>query len=136
MKSIILYLELLVTLVGIGSFVGCDVPSEQQQLDQAAPRYAWEQPGRYVVAFTCDGCAACQRDKKHYGDLRASGIELIEINVDQTPGGHEIAAEYGVHHYPTYCVFEDGSFIDKVFTWQNLLLVLKALFWIASLLLL
>jgi thiol-disulfide isomerase/thioredoxin len=116
-----------VSLLGLLVLTGCD-----ELGSNTAPRYAWEQPGRYVVAFTCDGCHACERDKKHYGELRATGVEVIEINADQYP---QIAAEYGIARYPTYCVFEDGQLIEKATSWTALLVVLKALFWIASLLL-
>lgn len=124
-KSIVLALALL--LVGL---TGCEQPAAVDN----SPHYAWEQSGRHLLAFTCKGCMECQRDKRHFAKLREGGLDIIEIDREKYP---ELIARYHVpNQYPYYVALEDGVVKAHAFSLATILVILKALVWVLSFVLL
>lgn len=59
-----------------------------------------------VLAFTATWCGPCQRQKPLLVAVRAAGVQVRVIDIDEQP---EMAREYNVTEVPTFIVFVQGQ---------------------------
>src|SRR5262245_55118617 len=103
---------------------GCDHSTTSPNVD-------WQQSGRHVVAFTLKSCSQCQQDKAQLVQLQEQGVAVVMIDGDERP---DLAQQYRVTNYPTYLVIEDGQIKDRSVSLTIIIATLKALNWIAAVL--
>ena len=79
---------------------GCEMPQQQQQDRQGGCRRP------KVLAFTASWCVPCQRAKPALVQIRAAGVDVEIIDIDDRP---DLAKKYGVTSVPTFIVYVCGK---------------------------
>jgi thiol-disulfide isomerase/thioredoxin len=100
-KSIVL--SVLVPLAALVALLvaGCETPQQGQQ--GQCPN-GCQRPK--VLAFTASWCAPCQRAKPALVQVRAAGVDVQIIDIDEHP---ELARKYGIANVPTFIVYVCGK---------------------------
>lgn len=84
------------------ALVGCESPqSPVKPVKPLKPHAQIE-----VLAFTATWCGPCQRQKPLLVAVRAAGVQVQIIDIDERP---EMAREYNVTEVPTFIVFVQGQ---------------------------
>ena len=113
----------LLTATVLVFFCGCEqqTPSPSPKTPDRSRPTPTPQATHEVLAFTADWCQACQQDKPKLADLRARGIEVVEIDYDARP---DLVRKYRVRRLPTYIVLQDGEEVERT---ESILLLIRIL---------
>ncbi|MEN6367708.1 MAG: thioredoxin family protein [Thermoguttaceae bacterium] len=63
-------------------------------------------PKAKVLAFTASWCGPCQRSKPFLAEIKASGVDVQIVDIDEQP---DLAQQYGVTSVPTFFVHVNGK---------------------------
>ena len=94
--SVVLPLLTLIALLVL--IAGCATLPKQEQ------RQGCQRPK--VLAFTASWCVPCQRAKPALVQIKAAGVDVQIIDIDEQP---ELARQYGVASVPTFFVYVCGK---------------------------
>jgi len=94
--SVVLPLSALISLLVL--IAGCvTLPKQEQRQGCQRPK---------VLAFTASWCVPCQRAKPALVQIKAAGVDVQIIDIDEQP---ELARQYGVSSVPTFFVYVCGK---------------------------
>ena len=94
--SVVLPLSALISLLVL--IAGCATLPKQEQ------RQGCQRPK--VLAFTASWCVPCQRAKPALVQIKAAGVDVQIIDIDEQPA---LARQYGVSSVPTFFVYVCGK---------------------------
>ena len=94
--SVVLPLLTLIALLVL--IAGCATLPKQEQ------RQGCQRPK--VLAFTASWCVPCQRTKPVLVQIKAAGVDVQIIDIDEQPA---LARQYGVSSVPTFFVYVCGK---------------------------
>ena len=94
--SAVLPLSALISLLVL--IAGCATLPKQEQ------RQGCQRPK--VLAFTASWCVPCQRAKPALVQIKAAGVDVQIIDIDEQP---ELARQYGIASVPTFFVYVCGK---------------------------
>jgi len=71
-------------------------------------------PGPVLVDFSAEWCGPCRMLRPVLDELAEEyqgRIKIGQVNIDEFPA---LAAQYGVHSFPTLTLFKDSQVLDQV----------------------
>ena len=102
MKAKTFVLSVVLPLLALSALLvliaGCATLPKQEQ------RQGCQRPK--VLAFTASWCVPCQRAKPALVQIKAAGVDVQIIDIDEQP---ELARQYGVASVPTFFVYVCGK---------------------------
>jgi thioredoxin-like negative regulator of GroEL len=90
------------------ALLGCEQPVAPTPL----------RPQVQVIAFTATWCIPCKEQAALVGQIKATGVTLHRIDVDQQP---VLAKRYGVTEVPTYFLFRERQLVLRTNQAQEVL---------------
>lgn len=115
MKNVTTIILACVALVALTSSLGCEPPHQpRRQPDQkkvlpVPPKPTPKPvpaPRVRVLAFTATWCGPCQRSKPFLAEIKASGVDVQIVDIDEQP---DLSQQYGVTSVPTFFVYANGK---------------------------
>ena len=102
MKAKTFVLSVVLPLLALSALLvliaGCaTLPKQEQRQGCRRPK---------VLAFTASWCVPCQRAKPALVQIKAAGVDVQIIDIDEQP---ELARQYGVASVPTFFVYVCGK---------------------------
>lgn len=69
-----------------------------------------------LVDFWAAWCAPCRMMAPilENVDKKIGGVDIVKVNVEESPDNGELAAEYGVQGIPNMQVFKGGKVVDQL----------------------